>query len=949
MRGPAEELSQLLREWDKGGRRVRKRLLAGFAAAHASSTGVELESRYGHGGSLFLSRLTSWLRLTTSSASSESSSAPVFAVSEQLAALSVFLRAASGTRFMEEFLHNDGLSILLQLLQQGSALSEEERRSVLLLLLAILQGGRLFKQYFCDAGGCAAVVEALLDASGTPLLAAGRRLFLEVWTGNPFHCHVVQAALLALLRRGGDKSRVLAAQFCRMTLEEERKAEEESRKLRRRHRRRQVEGSMRTVSDGAFIEDDDEYAAGAAGAAGDEYEEDEEEEDAFDEDDDDFDIDGDGFEEDSIVRSGMTAEEARARRRLVVRRIRRRRPRRRSSGSSSHSRSRSRSRSRGRHHRGDKRKVAADAHDDDVPDDQLLQQQQYQQRVAAAVADATHGSASHGGGAIRQRRVPLHTFASVAITLLHKSNSPLVHYEAMELLRALMAADTDLESIILMDLVTLLRLPGSGDDAIRLPADELPVQLLVARFLSSLASAPGGTRSAKLIEFDAVPALCGALLLVGFKEVVIAAAGALHAMMRVASGARAAVARLLGEELFQQFAASAAHDFWSPFITAVQPGRAAREQVKAALEEAGWQLLLPADAHERPQTAEERILDSVSRVPGFTAFPSADGARTAAAGSSRRTRRGRRLRRGKRGARAAAHSPIASAAAGEEEAAASLAADTVSTTPAATAAAVTAAAAAAAAAADEEESNYKDKMERLILASVPHMSSLYRPPAPSSRSRRRGPAPGRGRVLREASGRSFASSLSSGTRRAVAAAAPPASASHRRPSARAAPSASSSATISFSKVSVAGLDVSVGSTASRPAAPAAPAEESGTDWLDAADAQSSLSRLGLEGMRKRMTLLRKRRHTLRKSLASFRKLKPAALKLATGADAASDGESASGSPKSAVAHTPSPKTPRGVSVAELSVFGESVRESWRSSESLSIIPPPLGVLPEGAV
>ena len=54
----------LLREWDKGNKAVRKKILQDFCMQNRNKTGPELEQEFAQAASLFLTRLTAWLRLT---------------------------------------------------------------------------------------------------------------------------------------------------------------------------------------------------------------------------------------------------------------------------------------------------------------------------------------------------------------------------------------------------------------------------------------------------------------------------------------------------------------------------------------------------------------------------------------------------------------------------------------------------------------------------------------------------------------------------------------------------------------------------------------------------------------------------------------------------------------------------------------------------------------------
>jgi hypothetical protein len=54
----------ILQEWDKGSKSVRKVILEDFIIQNQNKTGPELDAEFAQAGSLFLARLTAWLRLT---------------------------------------------------------------------------------------------------------------------------------------------------------------------------------------------------------------------------------------------------------------------------------------------------------------------------------------------------------------------------------------------------------------------------------------------------------------------------------------------------------------------------------------------------------------------------------------------------------------------------------------------------------------------------------------------------------------------------------------------------------------------------------------------------------------------------------------------------------------------------------------------------------------------
>ena len=77
-------------EWDRGVVKARIDILSSFIQDCKGMTGPELEQHFELGASLFLARITSWLRLSYLSDKS--------CLSLQLKATAIFISAANGTR-----------------------------------------------------------------------------------------------------------------------------------------------------------------------------------------------------------------------------------------------------------------------------------------------------------------------------------------------------------------------------------------------------------------------------------------------------------------------------------------------------------------------------------------------------------------------------------------------------------------------------------------------------------------------------------------------------------------------------------------------------------------------------------------------------------------------------------------------------------------------------------
>jgi hypothetical protein len=60
----SSHLLYLTRTWDQGNKSVRQRILQEFIKDNKNKTGPQLEKELNNGASLFLTRITAWLRLT---------------------------------------------------------------------------------------------------------------------------------------------------------------------------------------------------------------------------------------------------------------------------------------------------------------------------------------------------------------------------------------------------------------------------------------------------------------------------------------------------------------------------------------------------------------------------------------------------------------------------------------------------------------------------------------------------------------------------------------------------------------------------------------------------------------------------------------------------------------------------------------------------------------------
>ncbi|XP_069126971.1 armadillo-like helical domain containing protein 1 [Argopecten irradians] len=199
------KVMSLLQEWDKGSKVVRGKILKDFISQNQNKTGPELEQEFAQAASLFLARLTAWLRLTYMIGTS---------LNDQLRAISIFLSASSGHKFMAEFLEVGGVLTLLEIIGLKQA-KEADKLESLKCLQAIANAGRKYKELICESYGIRAVAECLAKSKTEETQDACRNLLLMLAQGNPKFQTQVYKGLIALLPCSSPKAQQMAAQSLR--------------------------------------------------------------------------------------------------------------------------------------------------------------------------------------------------------------------------------------------------------------------------------------------------------------------------------------------------------------------------------------------------------------------------------------------------------------------------------------------------------------------------------------------------------------------------------------------------------------------------------------------------------------------------------------------------------------------------------------------------------------
>ncbi|TPX36565.1 hypothetical protein SmJEL517_g01216 [Synchytrium microbalum] len=179
---------QLSRTWDMGGRNVREKILEEFLFANSNKTGPQIERDLGNGASLFLTRVTAWLRLTYLLG---------YDLSLQLRVISVFVGATDAPRFMAEFMEIGGVLTVLEILGLKQV-SETDKADAVQVLKNIAQAGRRYKEFICESYGIRAVGECLAKARSQGLSEPTRDVLVLMGTNNPKYSSQVFKLLLSI-------------------------------------------------------------------------------------------------------------------------------------------------------------------------------------------------------------------------------------------------------------------------------------------------------------------------------------------------------------------------------------------------------------------------------------------------------------------------------------------------------------------------------------------------------------------------------------------------------------------------------------------------------------------------------------------------------------------------------------------------------------------------------
>ncbi|XP_008282128.1 armadillo-like helical domain containing protein 1 [Stegastes partitus] len=188
-----------LREWDRGDRTVRSRMLNTFLSRNTGKTFYELELEFAQVASLFLARLSTWMRLTYMFGTF---------LGLQLKAIGIFLSASSYDQYLMEFTQDGGVLTLLDIVSHSQS-KEEDKAEALRLLITVSSAGRRYKEIICESHGVKVTAECFATSNTDECQETALALLDSLSHGNPKYQDQIYKSLIALLACGSPKAQQL--------------------------------------------------------------------------------------------------------------------------------------------------------------------------------------------------------------------------------------------------------------------------------------------------------------------------------------------------------------------------------------------------------------------------------------------------------------------------------------------------------------------------------------------------------------------------------------------------------------------------------------------------------------------------------------------------------------------------------------------------------------------
>ncbi|XP_030583485.1 armadillo-like helical domain containing protein 1 isoform X4 [Archocentrus centrarchus] len=204
-----------LREWDRGDMRVRNRIASSFVTQNTGKTFYELELEFAQVASLFLARLTTWMRLTYPFYSYGLGYMFGTFLGLQLKAIGIFLSASSHDQYLMEFLEDGGVLTLLDILSQSQS-REDDKAEALRLLLTVSNAGRKYKEIVCESHGVKVIADCLALSNRDETKEVASVLLESLSQGNPKYQYQVYKCLIAVMTCSSPKSQQLVLHTLRI-------------------------------------------------------------------------------------------------------------------------------------------------------------------------------------------------------------------------------------------------------------------------------------------------------------------------------------------------------------------------------------------------------------------------------------------------------------------------------------------------------------------------------------------------------------------------------------------------------------------------------------------------------------------------------------------------------------------------------------------------------------
>ncbi|XP_072294178.1 A/G-specific adenine DNA glycosylase [Eucyclogobius newberryi] len=178
-----------LREWDRADQTARGRMLSTFIWENTGSSFHQLELEFAQVASLFLARITTWMRLTYKFTTF---------LDLQLKTIQIFLSASSQDQYLTEFLEDGGVPTLIDILNQSQT-TGKDRVELLKVLLIVAKTGRKYKEFICESNGINALAQCLSTPYSEGIHEKACAVLDSLSRGNPKYLKHVYQEVIALL------------------------------------------------------------------------------------------------------------------------------------------------------------------------------------------------------------------------------------------------------------------------------------------------------------------------------------------------------------------------------------------------------------------------------------------------------------------------------------------------------------------------------------------------------------------------------------------------------------------------------------------------------------------------------------------------------------------------------------------------------------------------------